>query len=114
MMTFGAAKAAYPATSTARHWQIFGAPRGDAATQIGGFGEALRRELPGGSGAERARFAVHQHRLLSVLLECLTGSENLVRRQLARAVQMSCGELRLRADIEHQRAMIHQPDGFLR
>jgi hypothetical protein len=113
-MTLGAAKAAYPATSTAGHWQIFGAPRGDAATQIGRLGEALRRKLPGGGGAERARLAVHQQRLLSVFLECLPGSENLVCRQLPRAVQVSRGELRLRPDIEHQRAMIHQPDGFLR
>src|SRR3954466_2635689 len=74
--------------SAARDGQILRAPRLDPAPQVHRLGEPLLRELAGRGAAVRTGVAVHDHRLLLVLLQCFTRSRDLLERHVARAGKM--------------------------
>jgi hypothetical protein len=71
-------------------------------------------ELTYGRRGQRAGLVVDHDRLFLEALEVLAGGQDLVRRQLLGAIHVSLGEGIGFADVEHQRALVHEPDQVLR
>src|SRR4051794_34144211 len=93
---------------------MFRAPAGKSAAQRERLGESLVVELPNGRGRERAGLAVDDDGFFLEAFEAVARGQDLVGRELAGAVHMTQRELLGLADVEHESALVHEPDQVLR